>query len=82
MCVRSQFGQVFRLNGDPKRDRGQSHSTQNYNGLSGSYLQEMSVATTWSVGISREVHIPFHRPIKIIFYHSDGSQMGRLGQGV
>ena len=36
MCVRNQFGQVFKLYGDPERDRGQSHSTQSYNGLSGS----------------------------------------------
>ena len=38
MCVRSHFKQVFRLYGDPERDRGQSHSTQSHNGLLGSYI--------------------------------------------
>ena len=34
MCVRSQFGEIFRLYGDPKRDRGQqSHLAQSYNGF-------------------------------------------------
>ena len=63
----SQFGQVFRLYGDPERDRGQSHSTQSYNGLSDSYLQERNTTTIRLTGNSRAVHIQFHRPIKTIF---------------
>ena len=82
ICVRSQFEQVFRLYGDLERDRGQSHSTQSYNGLSGSYLQERSEAINWLVGGSQAVHIPFHRPVKTILYHLKGSQKGQLERGM
>ena len=78
MCVRSQFGQVFRLYGNLERNRGQSHSSQSYNGLLGSYLLERSAAINWPAGGSRAVHIPFHKPIKINFHHLKGSQKGIL----
>ena len=64
MCVRSQFGKVFRLYGDLEMDKGQSYSNQSYNGLSGSYLKKMSITTDCPAGRSQAVHIPFHRPIK------------------
>ena len=73
MCVQSQFGQVFGLYGNLERDRGQSHSTQSYDGLLGSYIKERSAATDWLASSSKVIHIPFHRPIKTIFYHSKGS---------
>ena len=78
MCVQSHFEQVFTLYGDLEKDRGQSHSTQSYNGLLGSYLQERSAAINWPVKSSRAVHIPFHRPVETIFHHPKGSQKGRL----
>ena len=56
------------------RDRSQSHSTQSYNGLSGSYLQERSATTDWSAGSSLAIHIPFHRPIKTIFITLRGAK--------
>ena len=52
MCVRSQFEEVSRLYGDLERDRGQSNSTQSYNGLSSSYLQKRSRTVDWLVGSS------------------------------
>ena len=68
MCVQSQFRQVLRLYGDLEKDRGQSHSTQSYNGLLSSYFQERSAAIDWMAGSSRVVHISFHRPVKNIFF--------------
>ena len=42
MCVWSQFGQIYRLFGDPDRHRGQSYSIQSYNGLEGAeFLAEV-----------------------------------------
>ena len=82
MCVRSQFGQVFRLYGDLERDKGQSHSTQSYNGLSGSYLKEMSAVINWPAGGSWAVHIPFHKSAKTIFHHPKRSQKGWLERGM
>ena len=54
-------------------NRDQSHSTQIYNGLSGSYLQERGATTDRSGGSSWVVHIPFHISIKVILYHFKGS---------
>ena len=68
MRVRSQFRQIFRLYGNLERDRSQSHSTQSYNGLPGSYLQERSAATDWPAGSSRAVHILFHKLVKTHFF--------------
>ena len=82
MCVRSELGKVCRLYGGLERDRGQSHSTQSYNGLSGSYLQERSTTINWPTDSSRAVHIQFHRPVKTIFHNPKGSQKSRLEQGM
>ena len=70
--------QVLGLYGDLERDRSQSYSTQSYNGLSGSYLQKGSTITDRLADSYRDVYIPFHRPIKTIFYHSEESKKGRL----
>ena len=59
MCFQSQFRQVFRLYGDPERDRDQCYLAQSYNGLSGSYLKKISAAIDWSVSSTWAVHIPF-----------------------
>ena len=72
----------FRLYSDLERDRGQSHSTQSYNGISSSYLQERSATINLSAGGSRAVHIQFHKPVKTIFYNPKGSQNGRLERGM
>ena len=74
MYVWSQFRQIFRLYGDPKRDRGQSYPTQSYNGFSSFYLQKRSTTTYWPTGSSWAVHISFHMSIKTIFCHSKGTQ--------
>ena len=74
MCIQNKFKKVFRLYGDLEREKGQSHSTQSYNGLSGSYLQERSVAINWPINGSQAVHIPFHRPVKTIFHHLRGAK--------
>ena len=43
-------------------DRGQSHSTQSYNGLSGSYLHERSATTNWPAGSSQSRFIDWLKP--------------------
>ena len=36
----------------------------------------MSSVTDRPAGSSRAVHVPFHKPIKTIFYHSKGEPKG------
>ena len=74
MCVRSPFGQVSRFFGDPKRNRGQPRATQIHNGLTSSYLQEMSTIIDWEANRPLAVHMQFHKLAKAIFYHVKGGQ--------
>ena len=71
-------GKKLRLYGDREMDRGQSYSTQSYNGFSYSYLQKRSTTIDWLAGNSWAVHISFHRSVKTLFYLSKGSKKSRF----
>ena len=70
--------QILRLYGNLERDRGQPIQIKSIMNSQAPTARKGCAATDWSIGISRAIHIPFHRPIKTIFYHSKGSQKGRL----
>ena len=73
-CVRSQIGKVFRLYGDLERNRIQSYSTQSYNGLSTSYLQESDEQLTGWLTALRQFISCFTDRLKQFFITLKGAK--------